>query len=326
MILDAQTFDTFDRCERRFAFERTHEPRSISPLGLLYAAVEGSLTAADPVQGSKDAIMERTQRLDVNAGDLSPISAARHVEAMAEVIALALRSRFGMATRPESVKIGEHEWRPNVFECKGELHRIILASHMDDDSLRSYAHSWGTIGELAALERAITLTVVIIGAQRGGRRHSHWAKAYQHPIQRNLRFAPRKKDSGFTENWKQVWREQSGTSAQVWLDQMRNDEVLGELIQSRRINYKGDDERMIQAGRDMLTIAQSMQGAIVEAPMRRSSCDELGKGACPFQTVCYSPTAVSPSCFPHLYRERKKVVRDANTETDVRDAPSRTNQ
>jgi hypothetical protein len=305
MILDSQTFDTFDRCERRMAFERTHELRSISTLGLLYAAVEGSMTTSDAIQGSKDALMERTSRLAVNAGDLSPISAARHVESVAEVIALALRSRLGLAKRPKSVKVGEHDWQPNVFECKGELHRIILTSHIDDDSLRSFAHSWGTIGELAALERSITLTVVTIGTQRDGRRHSHWAKAFQHPIQRNLRFAPRKKDAGFTENWKTVWREQSGTSAQVWLDQMRNDEVIDGLIQSRRIAYRGEDERMMQAKRDMLVLAARMQDSNVDAPMRRSSCDEIGRGACPWQSCCYSPTPVTPGDLPHLFRAKE---------------------
>ena len=303
-MITPQTFDTYDRCERRFAYELTHESRGISALGLLYAAVEGSLVAADPVQGAKDAILNLTQRFDVNAGDLSPISAVRHVESMAEVIALALRAKLGRGSRLDPVPLLSHHWQSNLFEFRGELHRIVLVSHMDDDTLRSFAHSWGTIGELAALERPLTLTVVIIGAQRGGRRHSNWAKGFQHPIQRNLRFAPRKKDSGFTENWKTVWREQSNYSAETWLEQMRNDEVLTDLIVSRKIQYNGEDERMKTAKRDMLTIADQMVHARTDSPMRRSSCDELGKGACPWQNVCYSPTPVTPGELFHLYREK----------------------
>lgn len=304
MILDAQQFDTYDRCGRRLAFEREYETRSISPLGLLYAAVEGSLTAPDSVQGASDAIMERTQRLDVNVGDLSPLSAVKHIESMAEVIAMAIRSKIGRATRPEPVKLGDHEWRSNLFECKGELHRIILASHMDDDSLRSYAHSWQTVGELAAMERPITLTVILVGSQRGGRRHSAWSKGFLHPIQRNLRFAPRKKDSGFTENWKTTWREQSNIKAEAWLNQMRTDDVLDELITSRKIQYRGDDERMIQARKDMLTIAASIETALSDSPMRRSSCDEVGRGPCPWQNKCYSAVEVSLDELPHLYRRK----------------------
>ena len=307
MILTSELFDRFDRCPRRYAFESEYEPRSITPLGLLYAAVEGSLTAPEAVQGAKDALMERTQRLDVNAGELSPLSAVRHIECMAEVIAMALRAKLGRATRPDSAQLGDHEWRSNLIESRGELHRIILVSHMDDDSLRSFAHSWQTIGELAAMERPVTLTVVLIGSQRGGRRHSAWTKGFLHPIQRNLRFAPRKKDSGFTENWKACWREQSDIKAEVWLNQMRTDGVMDELIVSRKIHYHCDDERMIQARRDMLLIAEQMMAARTDAPMRRSSCDELGRGACPWQSCCYAPTPMTPEDLPHLYRIRETL-------------------
>jgi hypothetical protein len=309
MILTPQMFDVFDRCERRLAYERTHEPTTISAVGLLYAAIEAGMVSMDPKQGAKDALIALTSRLDVHAGDLSPISAVRHIECMAEVIGLALRAKMGQCSRPDRVALGQHEWQSNLFLARGELHRIILTSHMDDDSLRSFAHAWQTVGELAALERLITLTVVIIGAQRGGRRHSHWAKASQHPIQKSaLRFAPRKKDEEFTSNWKTVWREQTDISAETWLDRMKSDEVLPDLILSRRIQYNGEDQRMIQAKQDMLAIAEKMETASVYAPMRRSSCDELGKGACPWQNVCYSSTPVTPDDLSWLYREKHLVT------------------
>ena len=312
--MNAQDFDTFDRCPRRFAFEREYEPSTISALGLLYAAVEGSMTAVDPIQGAKDAIMERTARLDISAGELSPISVVRHVEATAEVIALALREKLGRAKRVEDVALGNYSWQSNLFDCKG-LHRIVLASHMDDDTLRSFAHSWGTIGELAALERPITLTIVLVGAQRGGRRHSHWSKGFQHPVQRSaLRFAARSKDDGFTKGWKQIWREQTDIKAETWLNRMESDEVLSDLIVSRKIQYNAEDARMIQARKDMLTITESMQEASTEAPMRRSSCDELGRGPCPWQSVCYSPQTVSPAEMPHLFRARETPLVELEAE------------
>lgn len=306
MILSAQLLDTLDRCPRRYAFEREYESRTISPLGLLYAAVEGSLVSSDPVQGAKDAIAERTSRLDVIAGNLSPLSSVRHVEAMAEVMALALRAKFGRASRADPVPIGDHEWHSNLFVLRGQLHRIVLVSHLDDDTLRSFAHSWGTVGELAALERPLFLTVVIVGAQRGGRRHSPWAKGYLHPVQRVLRFGRRKgsKADGFTEGWKEVWREQTEISAETWLERMNVDAVMDELIVSRRIQFNGDDERMKQAKRDIFTLAESAGAACTSSPMRRSSCDDVVRGACPWQTVCYSSTPVTPDDLPGLYRRR----------------------
>lgn len=305
MILSSQLFDTLDRCPRRLAFEREYEPRSISSLGLLYAAVEASLVGNDPVQAAKDAILDLTQRLDVNAGELSAMSAIRHVESMAEVIALALAAKFGHMTRLGLTSFGAHQWQSNLFEDRsGFLHRLILAARMDDDSLKSYAHSWGTIGELAVLERPLALTIVIIGAQRGGRRYSAWSKGFLHPIQKVLRFQQRKKADGFTQGWKECWREQSDIKAGTWLERMRLDDVLPELIVSRNINYRAEDERMKTARRDMLALIPQIEGATVEEPMRRSSCDELGRGACPFQPICYSPSLVTPESLPYLYRLR----------------------
>lgn len=306
MNLTSNNFDTWDRCERRFAFELTHEPLTISPLGLLYAAVEASLIAPDPAQAAKDAILERTSRLDIDCGELSPISTVQHVEAMAEVISIALRERLGQAQRVPILSFGAHEWESNLYDFRGELHRIILTPHIDDDSLRSFAHSWQTIGELAMLERPITLTLIVIGTQRSGRRHSYWSKAHQHPVQKSaIRFAPRKRDEEFTANWRPIWREQSGISAESWLERMKSDGVLGELIISRKVQYNSKDQRMIQAKRDMMKIAMRMESATVDAPMRRSSCDEIGRGACPWQNVCYFPKAADPDDFPRLYQIRE---------------------
>lgn len=312
MIVTSQLFDTHDRCSRRLALEKTHEPRSISAVGLLYAAIEGGIVAPDPCVGAIDATRSITARFDVQAGDLAPISVVRHIGFMAEVISLALVRKFGGFHRIDPVAFGEHQWRSNLFERRnGDLHRVFLVSHLDDDSLRSFAHSWGTVGELAALERDISLTAVVIGAQRAGRRHSHWTKCYQHPVQKSqLRFSRRKggKAEGFTEGWREVWREQTDISAATWLDKMGADEVLPDLIQSRRVPYRAEDHRMVKAREDMFKILPQMENASVDDPMRRSSCDEIGRGACPWQNYCWAPTEVTLEELDYLYREREREI------------------
>ena len=214
MILEPRIFDTFDRCPRRYALERTHEPRSISGLGLMYAGVEGGVVAPDPGEGAKDAVRAVTAVKDVDAGPLAAISAVRHVGLMAEVIALALRRKLGpMARLQDPVHMGKHQWHSGLFETRSAiLHRFVLVSHIDDDVLRGFAHSWGTVGELAALGRDVTLTFIAIGAQRGGRRHGAWSKCFQHPVQKTmLRFGRRKGSNGFTSGWlERCWREHDG--------------------------------------------------------------------------------------------------------------------
>lgn len=308
MILTSRLFDTFDRCERRLALERTHELLTISPLGLLYAAVEAAMVAPDPARAASDAVMEITSRLKVNVeNELSPISTVRHVQSMAEVIGLALRAKFIVkATKPDLVPLGDDQWQSGLFEIRGELYRLILTAHMDDDSLRSFAHSWQTIGELAAMQRRVTLLVVIVGAQHGGRRHSPWAKGWLHPINKSsLRFAPRKRDDGFTANWTECWRERTTIGAQTWLNRMQADEVLDGLISTRRIVYNGKDERMNQAQWDMGELVPLLATARADAPMRRSSCDEVGRGACPWQPYCYSSTPVSLDALGYMCRPRE---------------------
>jgi len=301
MLLSAYSLDTMDRCPRRLGLEKTHEPRSISPLGLLYAGIEGGMLTGEPL----NAIRAITAEKDVTCGDLAAISVVRHVGFMAEVISLALRRKLGECSRPPDVQFGEHQWRSNLFDTAKGLHRIVLVSYLDDDALRSFAHSWGTVGELAALERDVTLTAVVIGAQRAGRRHSHWSRCFQHPVQKSaLRFASRKRDDGFTKGWREVWREMTDISAATWLDKMGTDDVLPDLIQSRRVPYRPDDYRMVKAREDMFKIIPQMESASIDDPMRRSSCDEVGRGACVWQRLCWSPTPVELDDLDYLFRER----------------------
>lgn len=264
------------------------------------------MVAGDPAEGAKDAILQVTSSLDVEAGELSASSAIHHVASMAEVIALALRSRLGRAERLDPVPLGEHEWHSNLFRARGANHRIALVAYLDDNTLRSLAHSWRTIGELAALEEPLTLTAVVIGASRGGRRHSPWAKAFVHPVQKVIRFGRRKgsKADGFTEGWKEAWREQTNIPADTWLERMQVDDMLRDLIESRKVQFNAGDERMKMARREMLNLTDDLVRARTDAPMRRSSCDEIGHGSCPWQPYCYSPNFVRVEDLGHLYRRR----------------------
>jgi hypothetical protein len=307
MKLSAELLDTWDRCERRFAFDQTYEPKTISPLGMLYVSLEAALLDTDPEQAAKDACMRVAARQELIVADLNPFMTVRHVGYLAAIVAVALRERLGPLKKCDIAP----NWKSALFEAEdGKRHRIELVSHWDDDRLRACAHSWRVIGELAALESPLTLTTVVIGPQRGGRRHSEWMKGLLHPANKVLRFAPRNaKKTGFNDSWEKVWRElRSEIDTATWLAAMRKDDVLDGLIQSREIAYRPLDHRMIAAKREMEYLAVMMEGASESAPMRRSSCDETGRGACPYQSVCYSPDEATPADFPGLYRIRDTPV------------------
>ncbi len=304
MLLSALLLDTFDRCPRRYALEQQYQPRVLSPLALLYAGVEGGLLADDPCEGARDAVRALAATRDIDSPHLAAISCVRHVGLMAEVIALELRHRLGLLHRLAPMPWHGHEWQSALFEDKkGQLHRVILVAHVDDDVLRGFAHAWGTVGEMAVLERDLNLIFVAIGAQRQGRRHSHWTKGFRHPVQRSaLRFAARKKANGFTSGWMPVWRDQTDIPAGVWLKQMHADDVLGDMVQWRRISYRPDDQRIERAKDDILALLPSLAQASPSSPMRRSSCDDPIRGACVFQAVCWTPAEAEE--LVHLYSRK----------------------
>ena len=305
MILSSESLDCYDRCERRYAFAQQYEPKLISPLGVLYAALESALLAPDdPEQAAKDETMRIAAQKEITLTEINKFTTVRHIGYLAGIIAVALRLRLGSMAQVQNCTQDGFDWKSALYEtADGKRHRIELVSFWDDDRLRACAHSWRVIGELAALQSPLTLTTVVIGPHRGGRRHSAWAKGLLHPVNKTLRFAPRNaKKTGFNDSWTKVWREHEGAiSTERWLAGMKQDGVLDDLILSREIIYKPDDNRMIAARKEMGILAEAMKSASENAPMRRSSCDETGRGACPFSPCCYSPTQVMPADLPQLY-------------------------
>lgn len=93
-------------------------------------------------------------------------------------------------------------------------------------------------------------------------------------------------------------------SAATWLDHMANDEVLSDLIHSRTISFRVGDKRIGQARSDLIQLLPKMESASMDDPMRRSSCDEVGRQPCPFQAYCWSPVEVSLADLSHLYKEK----------------------
>lgn len=298
MTISARILDSHDRCERRYAFEQRYDSKMLSPLRVIYLGLEAALVSPEPEQAAQDAIMRELSTHEIDAGESNKFMVVRHCGFLAGIVAVALRERLGMLKRVESTA----DWQSSLFETEsGARHRIELVSHFDDDRLRACAHSWRVIGELAALEAPLTLTAVVIGPQRTGRRHSEWTKAFRHPANRALRFAPRSaKKAGFSDGWLKVWRDTENIPTDRWLEQMNQDGVMDSLIVSREIAYKPNDNRMIEAKRNMVEIAETMKLARTDSPMRRSSCDDWG--GCPWQTCCYSPTPAGPEAFPHLYQ------------------------
>jgi hypothetical protein len=302
MILSAEQLVTLDACQLRCFYDQRYVAKSITPLRMLYAALEAGLLDSEPEQAAKDACMRLASTRELQVEHLNAFMTIRHIGYMAGIIAVALRDRLGALQKVQYRT--DLDWESGLFEnLEGKRHRIELVSYLDDDRLRASAHSWRVIGELAALEAPLTLTAVVIGAQRGGRRHSEWSKGLLHPVNKVLRFAPRnQKKAGFNDAWTKVWREQqSEIATEEWLSAMKADDVLESLIISREIPYR-EDNRIATAKRDMHRAEIMIPRLTENSPMNRGACDAWG--GCPYALCCWNPTPVSPGELPKLYQVR----------------------
>ena len=89
--LSAEMLDSYDRCERRFAYSREWESKSISPLSLLYRALEDAIQAEDPEQMAKDVTLEVAQKSELQTGNENAFMIIRHCGFLAGIIATALQ-------------------------------------------------------------------------------------------------------------------------------------------------------------------------------------------------------------------------------------------
>ena len=92
--------------------------------------------------------------------------------------------------------------------------------------------------------------------------------------------------------------------ATPWLNQMENDGVLEDMIQTRRVSFSAQDRRIKQAKDDLIKILPSMKSSDVNSAMNRTACDDVIHGCCPFQQFCWSPVEVSLDDLGHLYKRK----------------------
>jgi hypothetical protein len=307
LILSAEKLDVIDRCEKRSAFERRWKARVISPMGLLYKAVEAGVIG-NGEKDAKDEVMKVAAKMEIASPDLNPYALARHIGSLGGMVAEAIKGERGEVVPVGAVKLASGDgWKSGLFRGGKGLMKIVLLAHWDDDALRAVAHSWGVVGELVAVREPIELVIAVVGPQRAGKRHSAWTKGYLHPQNHVLRFARRQgKESGFSSGWVEVWREmREDISTGEWMKQMKVDGVMDKLLVGRGVKFNPDDNRMKVAEREMMVLAERMEAVTINSPMHRSACDQIGRGACPWQACCFAPVETSPDRLSHLFEVRE---------------------
>lgn len=291
MILDADKMESWDSCRRKWKFEKNWELRRVTPIGTLYRALHKALTAkeANP-EIAKDYVISEIER-GVWTLYSKPYDQMKNISFLAELLAKILRP----SGEPWKLHPVLNDWKPNSYLMADGLRliRLVICDRWDDDRQSSELHSWRTAGDICVTGLPMTLRVLVIGSNRDGKRHSAWTKAQRHPVNKQLRFARKhSKADGFAGSWDSIWREESGVSAQAWLEQMSRDGVLKELAFDRPVKVpdKYQRERVLS---DIQRIREEMEAAKGDFPMTRSACDNPLRGSCPFQCVCYAPGEIT---------------------------------
>jgi len=232
----AETLLAMDRCERLAAWSQSWQVPAIHPTEVLKAAVDAGLLTDedDPGQLAGDMVMteaaERT--LDIEG---SQYSCAMNLAALADIIVTAIRASGGPWARPADLVGKTMTWESGAFlEPSGlRLRRVVLVSRWNSERFLAETNSWKCLGEVSIYQMPMTMTVVLIGQRRDGRHHSPWSKGWLHPQSRTLRI--RKRSGEFDGKWIECWRETSDFNKEFWIEQLRQDYVLNDVLFEKQI-------------------------------------------------------------------------------------------
>ena len=283
--MNAQDLSDFDLCERRFKWGRNYVPFRISLIGALYKGLHAGLIGQSPESDAKNAVMECAAfpGLDV---DGRSYDLAVHLAHLAGIIATYLRGKDD----PWKLVAPVNGWEPAVYEIDSRIRRVVLVDYWNDDRKAQECRSWRTVGEICSLDRPMLLNAISIGQSVNGRRVSHWTRAFAHPQNGKIRFAPKHGDRDkFSGSWEKVWRETSRIRSEEWLSVMQSDDAFADVVHAVQIPIpKRRDEYLL----DIKRIGKEIDRLEYDPPMRRSGCYWFSK--CIFADVCHGPEKRNP--------------------------------
>lgn len=231
-----ELLESYERCNRYGIYAREWRKIKISPQKMLMEGIREGILSDSRDFGQTAG--ERCFELAVNPGldskqyDLHAETV--HVCSLADVVTSAIRKDEPW-TPVGPIEVGNGSiWESDAYlEQSGDaLRRVVCVSSWSDDRHFSLCRSWGSLGTVCLHNLPMKIAVVLVGAHRDGRYHSHWSRGFLHPVNRKLRF--RKKSDGnskFKDSWTQVWREdRDEITTHDWLQSMHTDGVLEDSL------------------------------------------------------------------------------------------------
>ena len=284
----AEKLVAYELCPRRFRWSSSYSAFRVSPIRALYMGLDAGLRSEkDPERAAENEVLAlaATPGLDLTGENVYGV--AMHMAKLAGILATALRSTSSGPWKPYP---GTDTWESACYDLgDGKPRRIALVDRWSDDRKQEEMYGWRSLGEAVALDSTVALTAVVIGSVRDRHRYSHWTRAHQHPRNRLIRFQRKSSTEDFSSTWTPVWREDSSTTTEAWLTQMRKDGCMDDLIHTvkvpvppRRGDYLAEMDRL----------AGEMESTAANPPMRLAGC--FGFSPCPFGVVCHGTKEPKP--------------------------------
>lgn len=279
-----------ERCERIPFWGKDWEKRSYRAKQFLEAAIRTGLVTAksDFGQQAGNEVMGLFRDHELDPRSHNDYDTAVHLGSMADIVTSAIRAPQSQPWLvPAPVSIGNHVWTPSALLAPNRLalRRVVLVDRWSDDAHYHHCRSWGTIGEICALQLPMEMVVIVIGQFRDGKYRSFWTRALAHPFNKKLRFRKKHQiEDGFKASWKEMWREENDQySTRDWISAMIQDGVLQDLMFKVDIEVPPEEERRRIV--DLAIAKLDKIAATKELPMQNlSTCDIP---PCPFRGNCH---------------------------------------
>lgn len=311
---DAAAITDWQTCERKWSIGRKWMMRRWRPKHLADTLLRRGIVAIaakeDPV---KVALAARRRLLEIAVDPgfdmvADPYKVAHDWAAVVEIILryqahVAIPLLYEPAVYTDAAEKRKSDWKFNSWaDESGQLHRWLTVDHWDDEALHREAHSWRTIGDIAAARQSMMLHVFDVGQSHGGRHSSTWTRAYRHPVMTSLR--PRfAKPQGST--YKPFYFvDQTEYSAAEWIAMARSERAFDSVSHVQIIDCPPDE--VCQEVEKQITAIEGQMAAVAQVPWRqlpmsRGACDLFFP--CPYQNICYD-TARTPIDRMGLYIPR----------------------
>lgn len=301
-MISAELISYAETCARKGFYGARWRQNKLSTAETLRVALKACLKATghpdDPSYGDMagSTVLDLASSPGIDSNTHHTYECAMNLASLADLLVTALRKE---TDRPWMEPKPVFKWTTDaLLSPEGNcLRRLVIVSHWTPEREEAEKRSWFTLGEMAAYGLPMQLVVLVIGHERGGRRHSHWCKALQHVVdKRSVRFKRRvgNTSGGFKDSWVEVWREaHDEISRETWLNGMLKDDVLQELC--FRIDLPALEQRARQSVLDLAskrldTIHLSTES---KPPLNLSTCD--WPVPCQFRKCCHAIPETEPS-------------------------------